>query len=300
MPTSIRQSTSFSEGDIQVLAGSEFRAVRGLSYDLSFLQADADGNKIMPAGSIITKNPGASGYCRILPLTNVTTAVAAAGLTIVVRDAKLFKNAENLVIARPYATLTMGGTPAATNTVVLTLDGQAITTTLDATTAASTTTAATAVAAVINASPLARDKITAIAQAAIVYCYGKTQVPYHFATSAGGAGVTSTASAAVMQENVAIKDIHASTAINTTTNTITLATGGSAVVLPVGAPIGVAVVPSDYLGISIEKYLLSNASVQENLISNDIAAFDEAQVYQARLQHWDQYVAQALPQVSVV
>ena len=287
--------TGFDE-DINILATKDYKAPISRTLDLSFLQSDSDGAKLVRAGSVFCNIP-ASDFVRVLPLTTVAAALASSDSTVTVADAKIFKNAEALVIARPYATLTFAGSPATGNTVTLTLQGQALTYTLVAGDTTATITA-TSFAAFINAGA-ASDKVLAIASGAVVYFYAKTGLPYTFATSVTGGGVTSTASAAVMQENVAIQSIHASTAINTTTNVITLAST-SAVNQPIGAPIGVAVKPSDIRGLAVQKLLVASTQTLLDSLSNDVAVYSEADIYTALIPYWDAALNSALPQITSV
>ena len=287
--------TGFDE-DINILATNDCDAPISRTIDLTFLQANADGSKFVRAGNVFCNIPS-SDYVRVLPLTTVAAALATSDSTVTVADAKIFKNSEALVIARPYATLTFAGTPAATNTVTLTLQGQALTYTLLAgdTTA---TISATSFAAFINAG-VASDKVLAIASGAVVYFYAKTGLAYTFATSVTGGGITSTASAAVMQENVVIASIHASTAINTTTNVITLAST-SAVNQPIGAPIGVAVQASLIIGISIQKVLVASTQTLLDALTDDVAVYREADIYTSLIPYWDAALQLALPQIASI
>jgi hypothetical protein len=297
MATTLRTDTftGFDE-DINILATNKYRAPVSRTVDLSFMQADSDGAKFVKAGAVIVNIPS-SDYVRPLPLTTVAAALAGSDTTVTVADAKLFKNGEALVIARPYATLSFAGSPSTGNTITHTLQGQALTYTLVAGDTTATITA-TSFAAFINAGA-ASDKVLAIASGAVVYFYSKTGIPYTFATSVTGGGVTSTASAAVMQENVAIASIHASTAINTTTNVITLA-AGSAVAQPIGAPIGVAVKPSDILGLTVQKVLVASTQTLLDALTDDVAVYDYADIYTALIPYWDEAIASALPKISSV
>jgi hypothetical protein len=296
MSTTLRTDTftGFDE-DINILATNKYRAPVSRTVDLDFMQADSNGAKFVKAGAVICNIP-ASDLVRPLPLTTVAAALASSDTTVTVADAKLFKNSEALVIARPYATLTFAGTVASGNTITLTLQGQALTYTLVAGDTTATITA-TSFAAFINAGA-ASDKVLAIASGAIVYFYAKTGLPYTFATSVTGGGVTSTASAAVMQENVAIASIHASTAINTTTNVITI--GASAVTQPIGAPIGVAVKPSAILGLTVQKVLVASTQTLLDSLTNDVAIYDYADIYTSLCPYWDEAIATALPKISSV
>jgi len=282
--------------DINVLATNAYRAPFSRTVDLSFLQADSSGAKVIKAGAIFCEIPS-SNYVRVLPLTTVAAALASSDTTVAVADSKVFKNGGALVIPRPYATLTFAGTVATGNTITLTLQGQALTYTLVAGDTTATITA-TSFAAFINTG-VASDKVLAIASGAIVYFYARTGLAYTFATSVTGGGVTSTASAAVMQENVAIASIHASTAINTTTNVITLA-AGSAVAQPIGAPIGVAVKPSQIIGLSVEKRLIATTESMQMALSNDVNIYDYADIYTSLIPYWDEAIALALPKITSV
>jgi hypothetical protein len=287
MPTSLRADTftGFDE-DINILATNKYRAPVSRTVDLDFMTADVNGSKFVKAGAVIVNIPS-SDYVRPLPLTTVASALAGSDTTVTVADASLFKLSEALVIARPYATLTFGGTVAETNTITLTLQGQALVYTL---TAGDTTTTitATSFAAFINAGA-ASDKVLAIASGAIVYFYAKTGIPYTFITGVTGGGVTSTASAAVMQENVAIASI---------SNVITI--GASAVAQPVGAPIGVAVKTSDILGLTVQKILVASTQTLLDSLTNDVAVYDYADIYTSLIPYWDEAIASALPKISSV
>lgn len=297
MSTTLRTDTftGFDE-DINILATNDYEAPISRTVDLAYLQADANGSKFVKAGSVIVNIPS-SDYVRVLPLSTVAAALTATDTTVTVADAKIFANNDALVIARPYATLTFGGTVATGNTVTLTLQGQALTYTLVAGDT-TTTIAAASFAAFINAG-VASDKVLAIASGAIVYFYSKTGLPYLFATSVTGGGITSTASAATMQENVAIASIHATTAINGTTNVIALA-AGSAVTQPVGAPIGVFVKPSDIRGLTVQKLLLASTQTLLNALTNDVAIYREADIYTQLIPYWDAALNSALPQIASI
>lgn len=296
MPTTLRTDTftGFDE-DINILATNKYRAPVSRTVDLDFMTADPNGSKFIKAGAVIVNIPS-SDLVRPLPLTTLAAALAGSATTMTVADASLFKLSEALVIARPYATLTFAGTVATGNTITLTLSGQALTYTLVAGDTTATITA-TSFAAFINAGA-ASDKVLAIASGAIVYFYSKTGIPYTFATSVTGGGVTSTASAAVMQENVAIASISGSVAPNTTTNVITI--GASAVAQPIGAPIGVAVKPSDILGLTVQKVLVASTQTLLDALTNDVAVYDYADIYTSLIPYWDEAIASALPKISSV
>jgi hypothetical protein len=278
--------------DINILATNAYRSPFSRTVDLTFLQADSSGAKVIKAGSIFCEIPS-SNYVRVLPLTTVAAALASSATAVTVADAKIFKTGGALVIMRPYATLTFAGTVAATNTITLTLQGQALTYTLVAGDTTATITA-TSFAAFINTGA-ASDKVLAIASGAIVYFYARTGVPYTFATSVTGGGVTSTASAATMQENVAIATI---SEINATTNVMTI--GASAVAQPIGAPIGVAVKPSQIIGLSVEKRLIATTESMQMALSNDVNIYDYADIYTSLIPYWDEAIALALPKITSV
>jgi hypothetical protein len=298
MATSILTRTfdSESDQDINVLATNKYCAPLSRTVDLSFLQPDVGGTKSIKAGSIFCNIPN-SNFVRVLPLTTVAAALTSSDTTITVADAKIFRNGGALTIARPYATLTFGGTVAPGNTVTNTLQGQALPYTLLAgdTTA---TIAAASFAAFINAGS-ASDKVRAIASGLVVHFFSKTGIPYTFATSVTGGGITSVASATIMQENVVIAAIHASTPINTATNLITLA-AGSAVTLPIGSPIGIVTKPSDILGLSVEKRLVASTQALQMSLSNDVNIYTEADIYTSLIPFWDSVIASALPQITSV
>jgi hypothetical protein len=293
MTTTLRSDTytGFDE-DINILATSHYRAPISRTIDLDFIQADANGSKFLKAGSIICNIPN-SDFVRVLPVTKVAAAVAVNDTAVTVTDASVFKSGGTLTILRPFGTLTFGGNPIADNTVTLALQSQNLTYTILASDT-TTTIAATSFAAFINAG-VASDKVSAIAAGPIVNIYSKTGIAYTFTTSVTGTGISSTASNTVMQER-AIGTING---INTTTNVITLA-AGSAVALPIGAPIGVSVKSSDILGLTVQKVLVGSTQTLLDALTNDIAVYNYADIYTSLIPYWDAAIAAALPRISSI
>lgn len=302
MPTNIYSTLSFSGAEPAVMATENAAAPRGLTMDLTYLQADADGNKYVKAGAILAKL--STGKGRVLGLTETAAALTASSdTTITVADASIFKNGEALVVMRPYAIITFAATWAANDTATTIVDGFSVATTVSSSTLA---TCATEHAATINGSALLASKVEAIAAGALVYVFSRTGEPYTVINGADGtagngtcavSGVNSTSNQ--MLSNVSIGSVHASTAINTTTNVITLAAGAS-ISLPVGAPVGVYTAPNDIYGLTANKFLLSSTASEIDEMVNDLAAYDEGVFYQSRLPYWDDAIAAALPKISLV
>ena len=295
MATNVYSTTVFSGALPSILAHEDGTAFRSLTMDLSFLQASSDLNTYVPAGSALTKM--ANGYGRVLPISPLVAAVtASSSTTITVPDSSIYKNSDALTVARPYAFATFAGTWAAADTATVTLDGVATVAVMSSSTLSQ---CATDLATALNADGYFSSKARAIASGAIVYVYAKTGVAYSFVVGKTSASGTFTASGNVLLGNVSVGAIHAATAINTTTNVITLAAAAS-VSLPIGMPIGVFVASSNIYGLCARKTLVVAASSLVFAESNDVAAYYEAPVFQNRLPYWDAALQAALPQISVV
>ena len=296
MATSIKIATFNSQDqDYTILASHDYEAPIGKTFDLTKLQFDSSGNKEIKPGSIIVSILNSS-LVRVLPLTKVAVAVNVGDTTVTVTDASIFTNGESLAVLRPYSKLTLGGTVATGNTVSVVIQGQTYTYTL-LSSDSSTTIAAVSLAAFLNA--VAVDRITAVASGSIVSLFSKTQNPYLISTSVTGGGITSVASDAALQENVALAAIHASTAINTTGNIITLATA-SAIALPVGSPIGVMAPYSSLLGITVKRQLIASTQTLLSGLSNDVPIYWEADVWLNALPYWDTAIGQTLSNIHTV
>jgi hypothetical protein len=285
-----------TEEDYNVIASNEVCATFFKTLDINYLQPDSNGSKYVKPGSLYSSIVG-SNLIRVLPLTLMAAALAASGTALTVADAKIFALGEPLVVARPFATLTFAGTPATGNTVSLIVQGQTLTYTLLAGDNTASL-AATSFAAFINAGAF-RGRIAAIASGAIVYFYSKAGFPYTFATAVTGGGITSTASAATMQENVVIGSIHASTPINATTNVITLA-AGSAIALPIGMPIGVPTPITDILGMAAYRVFADSTQKLLNVKKQDVGIFTVADIYTSLVPYWDEAIASQLRRITSV
>ncbi|MGL5925545.1 hypothetical protein [Chroococcidiopsis sp.] len=109
MPNNMYQGkTSFDNFDYpQVLATDRgLRSPRGLTLDLSYLQANPAGTKVVKPGYLLSVLP--SGYGRIFPGSRAIAAAAVGATVISVRDASVYKIGE--VVSRVAAT--PQGTPA--------------------------------------------------------------------------------------------------------------------------------------------------------------------------------------------
>lgn len=302
MPTNVYTSSTFSGVEPAILAHEKGCAYRGLTLDLTFLQADANGDKFVKPGAIVSRL--STGLGRVYGITRTTAAVTGSSdTTITVADASIFKNAEALIVQRPYAIVTFANTWATADVANVVIDGTNIGVAVTTSTLA---TCATEFAAGVAANPLANSKVQAIAAGALVYLFSRTGVPYTVIAGADGTAGNGTnaitgvnATTNQMLSNVSIGSIHASTAINTTTNVITLAAAAS-VSLPIGAPIGVFTPPADILGIVVNRLLLASTSNQIDPMVNDVAAFYDATVYQARLPYWDAALSAQFPEINLV
>jgi len=294
MPTNTYSTLTFSGAEATVLATENAYAPKGLTMDLTYLQADTDGNKYVKAGAILAKL--STGLGRVLGLTRLSAIATASSTTaLTVDDGLNFKAGESIIVARPYASVTLALNWDTDDTMTVTLDGQAFTVTPGSATVA---TGATNAAAALNALPQFAAKAEAYATGAVIYVFSKTMKTYSFAASEATTGDgTATASGTVLLSGVSVGTVHASTAPTATTLTLAAA---SAVTLPVDAPIGVYVAPNDIYGLTANKYLLSSTASEVDEMVNDLAAYDEGVFYQSRLPYWDDAISEALPKISLV
>lgn len=292
MPTNLETRRDYGISPVTIFADTP-SAANMVTFDTTFLQADADGNQILEAGRPLMAM--ASGLGRAYPYTTVAVLAASGVSAVTVANARYFKVGDTVTIARPYMSITLSGSFA---------NGVTITTQIDNTTTAVPTltvsgyvdlaTLAGTLAAYLNAAPAFADRATAIADGAIIHVYGKAAagLALVLAASAG----TFTASATSLQANVAVGTI-AAAGINATTNVITFASTIS-VRLPVGAPLAIPVDRSAILGLAGYQYLLGTISAQLEPESNDIPAYYDAAVYAARIPvPMDRWMRDALPEI---
>ena len=200
--------------------------------------ADANGNKIIPAGSFVTKT---GSVARFLARSTVTVAFTTGAATgTVAAPFNTFKAGDALYLVEPFATVTIGGTYLATERVKVTIGGYAVTPVTGSTVNA---TIASTVAAAINADPNQSVLVKAIASGAVIYIYGKDGVTAHTLTTAARNAADSGASAAGTSTASDANLVYSNTALGTissvsTAGVITLG-ANSAVAAPIGARVGV-------------------------------------------------------------
>ena len=294
MPTNSYSTLTFTGTDATVLATENAVAPKGLTMDLTYLIADSDGNKYVKAGAILSKL--STGKGRVLGLTRLAAIATSSSTTeLTVDDGLIFKAGEAIIVARPYATITLALTWDTDDTMTCTLDGQAFTVTPGSATVA---TGATNAAAALNALPQFAAKAEAYATGAIIYVFSKTLDTYSFAASEATTGDgTATASGTVLLSGVSVGAVHGTTAPTATSLTLAAA---SAVTLPIDTPIGVYCDPNDIYGLTANKHLLASTASEIDEMVNDLAAYDEGVFYQSRLPYWDNAIAAALPKISLV
>lgn len=297
MPTNLRRTSQFAEGDISVLYSENgLRSPRMRTIDLTKIQADADGNKILRSGTIIVKS---GEYGRPLPAAKIATAITTASTSIVVDNAGNFTNGEALVVTRPYARLDLALVWADNDTATVTLDGNPI---IHTVTGFTTLTAlAVAIAATLNGNSTFSSKATAIPENQYIHLFGKDGRNYAIAVAENTAGtgtLTIADSVTSLQSGVTVGTLAAANAVNVATNTLTLA-AAAARRLPADAPIGVAIAPSDVVGMVLTTQLLSGG-IDLTPVSNDVACYTSASVFGARLPVWDEWLQRALPEITLV
>lgn len=202
------------------------------------IAADTSGNKIVPAGSFVTKTGSVARFLARSTVTAAFTTGAATGT--VAAPFNTFKVGDSLYLVEPFTTVTIGGTFLSTERVKVTIGGYAVTPVTGSTVNA---TIATTVAAAINADPNQSALVRAIASGAVIYLYGKDGVTAHTTTTAARNAADSGASAAGTSTAADATLVYSNTALGTiltvsTAGVITLA-ANSAVAAPVGARVGV-------------------------------------------------------------
>lgn len=107
MPDMFLRTTTYLTDDLNVLATEQgLRSPRMVTLDLSYIQPDANGQKILKPGTLIAELP--TGFGRIYPATLATAATATSSPTLTVANAFLFKIGD--VIRKTSSTGTIVGT----------------------------------------------------------------------------------------------------------------------------------------------------------------------------------------------
>lgn len=296
MPTNLLKTSSFDEGEVQVLANTvDLYAPRMVTIDLDTIQADANGNKKIPAGSVILKQ--ANGFGRVYPLSELGSAITTSSTSLSVANAGLFKDGESLVVLRPYARINLGGTWAAGDTASVTLDGQTATYTVQA---ADDTTAKVATAAASYYSSTLGSKATFIADGTQIHVFGASPSEASIAVGKTGTGtIALQGSVTRLESGVTVGTLAASNSTDLSTNTLTLA-AAAARALPAGAPIGVVSPANQIQGITVVPLTVDSSDPLAVSFSNDVACYMSAIVYGARLPYWDDFLQQILPEIKTI
>lgn len=281
----------YSNLDIGIAATAEgLRSPRMLTLDTTKVQLNANGQKFLPAGTIIQRLPSGLGA----PLARTTTfePVATNETEIDVFNSAFFANSNPIVVTAPYASVTFGGTWANTETATLTIAGQASIHT--ALTAHLGTLDALATAAKTTFEAALGHLITILQDGTTLYLLSRNGANHAIAVAETAASGTFTITGGVstLQSNVSVGTIAAANGVNAvaTQPTITLAANAS-VPLPLGMPIGVN-------GGVIWGMTLRMIDLLET--SDDIACYTAGAVYGDRLPYWDASIQAALPEITLV
>lgn len=202
------------------------------------VSVDANGNKIIPAGSFVVQTGSVS---RFLARSTVTVAFGTGAATgTVAAPFNTFKAGDALYLVEPFTTITIGGTYLATEIVKTTIGGYVLNVVAGSTVNA---TIAATVAAAINGNANLFALVRAVASGAVVYLYGKDGVTAHTVTTAArnaadtlasAAGTSTAADATLVISNTAL-----GTVLTVSTAGIVTLTANSAIAAPVGAKVGV-------------------------------------------------------------
>jgi len=292
MPTNLIQSSASYEGDIHVLATEQgLRSPRMLTIDLTAMDFDADGNKLLRSGQIIVKLASGLGAPYKASKLGVATATNSAALTP--SQTGLFRVGDALVVAAPHASVTFALTWANGDTAEVTIDG----TPYEYTVADYSTLAAlaTTYAAGFNASD-AGAKATAIASGATVHFFGKAGGASIAVASltAGDGTLTVTGSATALESGKTVGTV-SSIAED---GVITLG-ANAAIALPSESPIK-ALNQGQIYGMVLTPHIIASQTNALAALSNDVACYTSASVYGARLPYWDAACAAALPEITLV
>lgn len=227
-------------------------ANRNAAINNDTIALNTDGKRYVPEGMFVVLEGDTARY---LPRATVSTATSTGSTAVVCTPSQIFKANDVLYVVEPYATVTLGGTPAATSeTVTVTVDGVAVTATIGSVVLAD---AAVAVRNAINNSTLLNQKVFALSTGAVVYVFAKDGIStYSFAVAKSG-DITVTASGALTAFGSALGTV---SSVNVATNTVTLGANAAAV-LPVGTHIGVRTI-TEVLGVDAHQRDYTDAETQ--------------------------------------
>jgi len=297
-------------GFVSVLArGDDLSAPRYTAIDPTFSTGRTGENlkfqQLYRPGYMAGSIPG-STKSRILPRTFAAADLALNATALTVRDASIFRTADVLSIIAPSARVNVASSTtgwAISDTITVTLDGQAIIYTIVAADIGGSLTAtnqavALKVAAAIKANPFFTSRVDTLVVAGtgtsfdiVLLASSSLRVLFSLSAAKVGANGTVTASGATFAPLTAIGTI---SAVNPLTNVLTIS--AAAISVPVRLPIGVATSLPDDLGM-----LSPNMPIDLLYRSSDNwALYTDATVYRSRLPYWDGQLAALFPEITLV
>lgn len=288
MPTNLLLAENSFEGFDSVLATLEgVRSPRMITLDLAAISPDENGKKFIKPGTLILKRSDGKGVP--YKTAKLAAAVTTSATALTVDNASLFKAADVLTVAVPYARLDLAGTWANADTASITLEGQTVVHTVAD---YSTLTAlATAIAATLNTSFLS-SKANFIAEAQYVHVFGGDTYAIAAAETTAGDGTLTVANSATrLTQGTSVETI-ATGGVAADTNILSLV-GAVDRRLPAGAPIGAGSGSDQIWGM-----VVSPIDVSE--LSNDVACYTSCTVYGARLPIWNAYLQKLLPEITLI
>lgn len=286
MPTNLLLAHSEFSAEDSVLASFEgMRVGKSLTIDLTKFGNNADGSKMLRSGDVIADI--GNGYGRPLPRARTAAALTTSQNTVTTANARFFIPGDVLTIPTPSARITLGGTWAQNDTATVTVAGQSAVATAGA--SPTPTTVAAALATAVNNGAVGL-LVQAIADGTDVWLFAKSDRAHTVAVSRTGSGTIALAgSATALASGLAIGTI-AANGVNVNTNVVTL-TGNATNPLPNGAPIGVS--GANVAGIVLTPIIFS-------VMSNDVACYVGATVWETRMPYWDGSLKSALPEIVLI
>ena len=262
-------------------------ANRNAAINNDSIALNADGKRYVPEGMFVAL---VGGEARYLPRATVTTATSTGAATVVCTPSQIFKTGDVLYVVEPYATIALGGTVAADDTVTVTIDKYAFTATATTSTLADLV---TLVKNAINNDNVLNQKVTAYVAGSTIYVFAKDGVStYSIAVAKVGTGLTAAigGSATELRFGAALGTV---SSVNVGTNTVTLGANAAAVV-PVGTHIGVRTI-TEVLGVDAHQRDYTDAETQT------IGVYDiSSGVRENYLPYIDGDVKRRLPRVQFI
>jgi hypothetical protein len=242
--------------DPAIFADSNYTSGNNITIDGSGIQVNATSTeKEVRAGMFVCK---VGNDFRYLPRTDVTAGATTSEAVITVDIPEVFKVGDVLYPVELYALITLGGTIASTESMTITISG--VTNTF-VSTSTSLDAMATGLVNAINNHPITKQLVRAVANASTIWIYGLDGISnYSVAVaenSASGTITITTGGAALVVPNTAIGTI---SSINMTNDRITL-TANAAIAVPVGMKIGVRI--DDFYGLDVSSRNFTDFAIAE-------------------------------------